>query len=125
MNDAQANLHPRKWTFDKSLNIPTMLMIAGMSASAVMFFAQGWADQDRKIEAVDRRTDAVERKADSAMDGLKRLELTQSVQAQSQAELVSSLRAEVRTDLKDINSKLDALLLNSAGLRPEMKGWSK
>jgi len=115
----------RKWTFDKSLNIPTMLMIAGMSASAVLYVAKGWTDQDRRIDTVDRRVDAVETKAQNAMDGLKRLETLQAVQAQSQAELVSGLRAEVRSDLKDINGKLDALLLNSAGLRPETKGWTK
>lgn len=109
---------PRKWAFDKTLNIPTMLMIAGMTASAVLFVAKGWSDQDRRI-------DSIERIANSAAQDVKRLELLQSDQAQGQSAQIQSLRSEFRSDLRDINSKLDALLLNSAGSRPETKGWTR
>lgn len=109
---------PRKWGFDKTLNIPTMLMIAGMTASAVMFVAKGWADQDRRIDAIERQT------LSTAQD-ISRLESRQGTQGTQVDTQISALRSEFRGDLRDINGKLDALLLGRASNRPETKHWTR
>lgn len=119
MSDNTNEVTSKRWTFEKSLNIPTMLMIIGMTTSSVLYVAKGWADQDRRIESS-------ERKAEAAMLEMKRLEAAQAAQARDQAAQMSTIRSEVRTDLRDINSKLDTLLLNSAGARSsDLKQWSK
>lgn len=118
MSDNQDLAHPRKWAFDKTLNIPTMLAIASMTTSAALFVAKGWNEQDRRI-------DAVERIAASAQNEVKRLESAQSAHAKTQADQLHGLRNEFRGDLRDISSKLDALLMNSAGVRPETKQWTR
>ena len=119
MSDNTSEVTSKRWTFEKSLNIPTMLMILGMTTSAVLYVAKGWSEQDRRI-------DSSERKAETAMLEMKRLEAVQATQARDQAAQMSSIRSEVRTDLRDINSKLDTLLLNSAGARNhDLKQWSK
>lgn len=109
---------PRKWGFDKTLNIPTTLMIIGMSCSAVMFVAKGWADQDRRIDAIERQSLAV-------TQDLGRLEARQGSQGTQTEAQIQALRSEFRGDLRDINGKLDALLLNRASSRPETKHWTR
>lgn len=97
----------RKWAFDKTLNIPTMLMICGMTTSAVLFVARGWSDQDRRI-------DAAERHAATATTEVRRLESLLSAQNTANTEQVMSIRNEFRSDLRDINSKLDTLVMRVA-----------
>lgn len=108
----------RKWGFDKTLNIPTMLMIAGMTASAVMFVAKGWADQDRRIDAIERQTQSISQ-------DVTRLDARQGTQGTQADAQISKLRDEFRGDLRDINGKLDALLLGRASNRPETKHWTR
>ena len=107
-----------RWSFDKTLNLPTILMIASMTTGATLFVAKGWSEQDRRIDAVDRRVEEVQ------ID-VKRVETMQSEQARSANDTLQTVRGEFRSDLRDINSKLDALLLNSNSTRRNMKESSK
>lgn len=105
MSEKPANAEaPQKWAFDKTLNIPTMLMICGMTTSAVLFVARGWSEQDRRI-------DAAERHANMAVNEVRRLEGIQSAQSSANSDQISSIRNEFRSDLRDINSKLDTLVM--------------
>lgn len=116
MSDATAE--KTRWSFDKTLNLPTLLMITSMTTGATLFVAKGWSEQDRRIDAVERRAEAVQ------ID-VKRVETMQSEQARSANDTLQTVRGEFRSDLRDINSKLDALLLNSNSTRRNMKEWSK
>jgi len=115
----------RKWVLDKTLNVPTLLTIGTLVVGAASFGVSTMNDQNNRMSEQDRRIDSVERKADSAVEGIKRVEALQSMQAQNQDAQLQTLRNEFRSDLRDINSKLDTLLLNSGGFRPETKGWTK
>lgn len=116
MSDATAE--KTRWSFDKTLNLPTLLMITSMTTGATLFVAKGWSEQDRRIDAVERRAEAVQ------ID-VRRVETLQAEQARATTDTLQTVRGEFRSDLRDINSKLDALLLNSNSTRRNMKEWSK
>ena len=107
-----------RWSFDKTLNLPTLLLIASMTTGATLFVAKGWNEQDRRIDAAERR-------AEAAQADVRRIETLQAEQARSMTDTLQTVRGEFRSDLRDINSKLDALLLNSNSTRRNMKEWSK
>lgn len=115
----------RKWSFDKSVNIPTMLTIAAMVVSATAFGVNVINQRDLRMGEQDRRLDGIERKAESAHDLARRVELLLGDQSRNQDLQLKSLRDEVRTDLRDISGKLDTLIMNQGGMRPELKGWTK
>jgi len=129
MEDQREPGSTKKWSFDKTLNIPTVITILGAVVAIVSFSVDKWNTQERKIDSItatqDRRIDAIERLATSALESSRRLETIQSLQERSQVDQISTLRNEFRSDLRDISNKLDTLLLGRAGIRPETKDWSK
>ena len=105
---------PRKWVFDKTINIPTLITIGAMLTGAVTM----WNEQTRRI-------DQVERTANGAANDVKRVEAVQQSQEKNQSAQLQTLRNEFRSDLRDISGKLDTLIMNQAGFRPDTKGWTK
>jgi hypothetical protein len=98
-----------RWKFDKTWNLPTIITILTVGVSAVAYVAR------------------VENKADNALQGVARLEAQQTAQGQSQSVQLQNLRAELRADLRDVNAKLDSLLLRlGTGMRNiDSSDWSR
>lgn len=89
-----------RWKFDKTLNIPTMLTVIGLGVSLTSYATK------------------IENKADNALAGVQRVEAVQTANQQTQTLQVQTLRAEIRSDLRDVNAKLDSLLLRlGTGMR--------
>ena len=114
-----------KWIFDKSLNLPTLFMIVGMIATTVAFGFSVVTERDTRMSNQDRRIDAVERKADAAAASISRIESSVATQQRTQEGQLQTMRSEFREDLRNINGKLDALLINqiqkapTSAVRPE------
>jgi len=100
----------RRWVFDKTLNVPTLLTVVTMVAATTAFGVQAFSDQDRRI------TEA-ERKAEAAKEDIRRVESIQSAQARSNAEQLQNLRVEIRNDIRDVSNKLDTLLMSGVSFR--------
>lgn len=116
---------PQRWTFDRTVNIPTLLTIASMVAAISVVGFRFVNEQDLRLAEVDRRMDGIERKAETAIKQVDAVSAVQSAQDKSQTAQMQSLRNEFRNDLRDISGKLDQLLLNQAGVKFNNQGWAK
>ena len=115
---------PHRWTFDRTVNLPTLLTILAMVVSSGAVGFRFVNEQDLRLAEVDRRMDGIERKAIHAVEKVDAVSAVQAAQDKTQAAQMQSLRNEFRNDLRDINGKLDQLLLNQAGAKID-NGWDK
>lgn len=123
-------MHPQRdklhrWTFDKTVNIPTILTIASMVVAISLVGFRFVNEQDLRLAEVDRRIDGVERKAESAIEQAAAVTSVQAAQEKAQSAQMQILRNEFRDDLRGINGKLDQLLLNQAGVKIDNQGWAR
>lgn len=103
----------RNW-FDGTINIPTVLSIIS-AAVVVSVFAVGL------YNGIDRRVLQLEGAHGEVEKHFARIE-------QDQQRLRDDVKEQLRgisSDVKDTNQKLDQLLYNRAGARPETKGWTR
>lgn len=122
MHPPREKLH--RWTFDRTVNLPTLLTILAMVVSIGAVGFRFVNEQDLRLAEVDRRMDGIERKAIHAVEKVDAVSAVQAAQDKAQAAQMQSLRNEFRNDLRDINGKLDQLLLNQAGANID-NGWAK
>jgi uncharacterized protein (DUF1684 family) len=116
---------PHRWTFDRTVNIPTLLTIASMVAAISVVGFRFVNEHDLRLAEVDRRMDGIERKAESAIEQAEAVTAVQAAQDKAQSAQMQVLRNEFRDDLRGINSKLDQLLLNQAGVKIDNQGWAR
>ena len=116
---------PQRWTFDRTVNIPTLLTIASMVAAISVVGFRFVNEHDLRLAEVDRRMDGIERKAESAIEQAEAVTAVQAAQDKAQSAQMQVLRNEFRDDLRGINSKLDQLLLNQAGVKIDNQGWAR
>lgn len=114
-----------RWSFDRTLNIPTLLTILSMVTAITLVGFRFVSEQDLRLAAVDRRMDGIERKAMHAVEKVDAVSAVQTAQDKAQTAQMQSLRNEFRNDLRDISGKLDQLLLNQAGVKFNNQGWAK
>ncbi|WP_213761984.1 hypothetical protein [Caballeronia sp. dw_19] len=98
MAGAQENGRP--WTFDRSVNLPTLLTLVAMLVATLGSGFGIYLNFDRRISRLEDRTDHVEKTQDEQ-------------------------KADNKEQLTRINEKLDRLLYDRAGVRPETRGWTK
>jgi len=116
---------PQRRTFDRTVNIPTLLTIASMVAAISVVGFRFVNEHDLRLAEVDRRMDGIERKAESAIEQAEAVTAVQAAQDKAQSAQMQVLRNEFRDDLRGINSKLDQLLLNQAGVKIDNQGWAR
>jgi len=104
----------RRWTFDRTLNIPTLIGMLVAVGSVFNF-----------IVSQNERIQSIEVIAKGAAEDVKRLERIQDAQARNQAEQIQAFRTEIKGELRDMSQKLDMLLFNRAGINNDLKGWTK
>lgn len=96
-------------------------MVAAISVVGFRFVNE----HDLRLAEVDRRMDGIERKAESAIEQAEAVSAVQAAQDKAQSAQMQVLRNEFRDDLRGINSKLDQLLLNQAGVKIDNQGWAR
>ena len=84
----------------------------GLAFSTAAFGVNIVSERDARMSNQDRRIDSIERKTESAAEMIKNIDARQTVQRQTYDTQVQALRAEIRSDLRDINNKLDTLMLS-------------
>lgn len=109
---------PPSWQFDRTVNIPTLMGVMSLVAGIAVFGVRASNDFDRRLDAVTR--DTVQLRSD-----VRRVEDTQAAQGAAQGLQVQSLRIELRSDLKDVNEKLDKLLFDRGSAKPPTGGWTR
>lgn len=90
----------RQWSFDKSVNLPTLLTLVAMLAASLGSGFGIYLSFDRRISSLEDRTNHIEKDQ-------------------------SDQKTDNKEALKAINEKLDRLLYDRAGVRPETRGWTK
>jgi hypothetical protein len=90
----------RQWSFDKSVNIPTLLTLVALLAGCLGSGFGLYLSFDRRISSLEDRTNHIEKDQ-------------------------SEQKSDNKEQLKAINEKLDRLLYDRAGVRPETRGWTK
>lgn len=90
----------RQWSFDKSVNIPTLMTLVALLAGCLGSGFGLYLSFDRRISSLEDRTSHVEKDQ-------------------------SEQKSDNKEQLKAINEKLDRLLYDRAGVRPETRGWTK
>lgn len=90
----------RQWSFDKSVNLPTLLTLVAMLAASLGSGFGIYLSFDRRISSLEDRTNHIEKDQ-------------------------SEQKSDNKEALKSINEKLDRLLYDRAGVRPETRGWTK
>ncbi|MFP4889309.1 hypothetical protein [Paraburkholderia sp. EG304] len=89
-----------QWSFDKSVNLPTLLTLVAMLVASLGSGFGIYLNFDRRISSLEDRTSHVEKDQDEQ-------------------------KSDNKEQLKAINEKLDRLLYDRAGVRPETRGWTK
>jgi hypothetical protein len=93
----------RTW-FDGTINIPTVISVIGAAVGATVFCVGLYNNVAERVLILEEH----DRQQEIHFQGIER----------DQAAGISS-------DIKDTNLKLDQLLYNRAGQRPDTKGWTR
>lgn len=103
MNEQQEK---RRW-FDGTINVPTIITVVVLVVSGVTFGVSLY-------NGMDHRVVALENESRGNADRFQRIE-----QAQRDSQ------SDIRSALRDLSDKMDRLLFDRAGVRPETQRWSK
>jgi hypothetical protein len=96
--------NPHRVSWDLTINVPTMLAMTIALISSVGWGISKYADADKRITSNASVSDVLRRDVDR-LDGE-----TKALRAE-QASKIDALRGEMRGELRDVNGKLDQLLL--------------
>ena len=103
----------RNW-FDGTINIPTVLSVLFAAMSATAFCIGLYNNVSQRVLLLEER----DRQQEIHFQAIER----------EQAGLCNDVKDQLKaigTDIKDTNQKLDQLLYNRAGVRPETRGWTR
>jgi phosphoglycerate-specific signal transduction histidine kinase len=103
----------RSW-FDGTINIPTVISVIGAAVCATVFCVGLYNNVSQRVLLLEEH----DRQQELHFQAIER----------DQASLRSDVKDQLKSigaDIKDTNSKLDQLLYNRAGVRPEIRGWTK
>lgn len=103
----------RSW-FDGTINIPTVISVIGAAIGATVFCVGLYNNVSQRVLLLEEHD--------------RQQELHFQAVERAQADLRSDVKDQLKSigaDIKDTNSKLDQLLYNRAGVRPETRGWTK
>ncbi|SPB16540.1 hypothetical protein NOV72_03739 [Caballeronia novacaledonica] len=103
----------RSW-FDGTINIPTVLSVLFAAVSATGFCIGLYNNVSQRVLLLEER----DRQQEVHFQTIER------DQAALRSDVKDQLKA-IGSDIKDTNSKLDQLLYNRAGVRPETRGWTR
>jgi|GEM_PF-2333880 len=103
----------RSW-FDGTINIPTVLSVMFAAVSATGFCIGLYNNVSQRVLLLEER----DRQQEVHFQTIER------DQAALRSDVKDQLKA-IGSDIKDTNSKLDQLLYNRAGVRPETRGWTR
>ena len=98
------------WKWDKTINVPTVLAILTALVTTIGWGIATYRDVDKKIDAGISERTTLRRDVD-------RLDSLTAEIRRDQLSQLQQLRSEVRSDLRDVNGKLDQLLMRG-GSRP-------
>ena len=101
-DDVTAPAH--KITWDLTINVPTLVMLVATVVSCSGWAISKYSDADERITA--NRSDGIVLRRD-----VDRLDLETKALRAEQSSKIDSLRGEMRGELRDVNGKLDQLLL--------------
>lgn len=112
------NVSPRLVS-DWTLNWPTLLAMFAMVVSGVFWAVTTYNGVDRRVSALQRDTVELRRDVDRFGKASNDYDLDQDRRREQ-------LRQETRSELRDINEKLDQLLLTrQASTRKGLDGWTR
>jgi hypothetical protein len=117
------------WRFDRSISLPALVSIAVVVFSVVAFGVRETNSVDRRLADVARETELLKINIQKIEANQVSVTASQNAQIQSlraeQATQMTTLRTEIRQDLKDVNDKLDRLLFNGSSARQGTREWTR
>lgn len=99
---------PHKVSWDLTINVPTLVTLVLSMIAGVSWGISTYSDVDKRVTSNTSTTDVLRRDVDR-LDGE-----TKALRAE-QASKIDALRGEMRGELRDVNGKLDQLLLRGSG----------
>ncbi|WP_153135188.1 hypothetical protein [Paraburkholderia agricolaris] len=114
MSVAQQPPDSRRSWFDGTINIPTVLSVIGGAIGATVFCIGLYNNVSQRVLLLEEH----DRQQEVHFQAVER----------DQAALRSDVKEQLKgisSDVKDTNQKLDQLLYNRAGVRPDTRGWTR
>jgi hypothetical protein len=90
----------RRWSFDKTVNLPTLMTLVVMLSTSIASGFAIYMNFDHRITGLEGRVTQAEKRLDEQ-------------------------KSDNKEQLKAINEKLDRLLYDRAGVRREVGDWAK
>lgn len=100
--DQQASSH--KITWDLTINVPTLLALVVTTVTGISWLLGKYQSVEATVASNRAYSEIIRRDVDRIDAEIKAIRSEQSGK-------IDALRAEVRQDLKDVNAKLDQLLV--------------
>lgn len=109
------------WRIDKTFNLSTVIAVVVAVVGVTSFGVRANNDLENRINKVTYDAETIR------LD-VRRIETMVNAQATTQSGSLSTLRVEIREDLKEVNGKLDRLLVpvggGTARTNPN-QGWTR
>lgn len=95
---------PHRVSWDLTINVPTLIAMVGMIGGSIIFGVNKYSDVNDIVKG-NAYTNSTQDRA------IERLDLETKALRNEQSSKLDALRGEMRGELRDVNGKLDQLLL--------------